>query len=256
MGRKLRQSSFRRYPLGGGTVFRVACTSARLIHCIAMKTGTRYSSIVKCCCPGRLGLGAEMVKTAHKLFLCHVFVLQLVYSNAQIIPVPCFCSAACVLKWAFTCMMCLPIVANSAVDKTLHLCEAALRWHTNMTLTRLAGDLDLGACPRPDGRREVLGAHIPVWHLGVSRHRHQPLVTREVRIVHSQRFFRLFSDPSFRTFSKFFCPVLVIPSFVCFYAAHFALNIIMSRILPYFFAKNWKRCTVIECHKVQTDTGV
>ena len=32
--RKLRYSSFRRYPLGGA-VFCVACTSARLIHCIA-----------------------------------------------------------------------------------------------------------------------------------------------------------------------------------------------------------------------------
>ena len=34
MVRNLRHSSFRQYPLGGA-VFRVACTSARLIHCIA-----------------------------------------------------------------------------------------------------------------------------------------------------------------------------------------------------------------------------
>ena len=32
MVRKLRQSSFRQYPLGGA-VFRVDCNSARLIHC-------------------------------------------------------------------------------------------------------------------------------------------------------------------------------------------------------------------------------
>ena len=61
MGRKLSHSSFLRYPVGGA-VFRAACTSARLIHCIA-KTGSWHSSVIKRC-PSRPGLGTEMVKSS------------------------------------------------------------------------------------------------------------------------------------------------------------------------------------------------
>ena len=75
MVRKLRQSSFRRYLLGGA-VFRVACTSsARLIHCIADsgKPGLGFYSIVKRC-PGRPGLGTEMVNKQKIVTLSNVWI--------------------------------------------------------------------------------------------------------------------------------------------------------------------------------------